>query len=57
MATISLAVETDGAPETSARPESPAGPFLAGLRLAFLMRVRGSAWRVLHVATEFEALD
>jgi hypothetical protein len=57
MITISPAIEAEGALTTSVQPKAPAGRLLAATRDALLKRVRGLAWHMLDLETEFEALD
>ena len=57
MATISVAVEAEGALETSVRPAALAGPFIARMRDMLLKLIRELAWHMLDLETEFEVLD
>lgn len=57
MTTISPAVEAHEIPPASILPIAHIKPRLDGLRQALLRRVRGIAWRVLDLETEFQVLD
>jgi len=57
MTTISPATRTEWCLKTSAPQRVPAGRRISAIRDGLLKRVRGLAWRLLDLETEFEILD
>jgi len=57
MTTIPAAIDPEALAVSPIRAQAPGRHALARMRDALLRRVRGLAWRVLDLETEFEALD
>lgn len=57
MSTITTGAEGDAIAEFAIPPEVPVGRSVGGMNNALLRWLRGAAWRILDMGTEFDTLD